>query len=119
MTDSKSNRFERSIVDGLDASVDDLPASIQSELTKRRYQALEQGSQASDKWKWFAGVGAIASMVLVVLLNTGISEVDNVLLPTADNQSLEFELLLADGQDLEIAENYEFMLWLMEEENAT
>ena len=108
--------FIKKIKDGLDRGTEQLPAGIQSKLTRIRHEALDAGERrgffagfnlwdSAYRWPGLATAGASALAVFLYFQT-----------PAGNPPHFEdIDLLTAEDQ-LELYEDLEFYAWLAEEE---
>ena len=108
--------FIKKIKDGLDRGTEQLPAGIQSKLTRMRHEALDAGERRgffagfslwdpAFRWPGLAIAGATA-LAVVLYFQT----------PAGIQPNFEDIDLLASEDKLELYEELEFYAWLAEEE---
>ena len=107
------NRLQEQIKQSLQDSSENLEASIQSRITRARYNALEQLDR-EEKLNWWAPAAMITTACLALVVIT-------LLTRTAPEPDLFMEDMdmISTVDDLELYEDLEFYEWLDEYELPT
>ena len=109
----ESERFTEQAKRVFDDSVDRLDAAALSRLNRSRQRALAElgtAGAAHGQWlRWVPATGVAAAVALATVMMMNARPLDVAREPVSES---DFEMLLDDGDELEMLEDLEFYSWL-------
>ena len=105
----KRDTFEQEMKDAFDESVDALDGATLSKLNRSRQAALAELQNPRHQWtRWMPATGAVAAILVAVVLLQSPTAVDDVIGVTAVT---DMEILLGEDS-IEMLEELEFYSWI-------
>ena len=105
--------LKKSIVEALDKSVDHLDASTLSHLNLARQRALEQATRPRMVYSHWLKAATVAVLLVTLINGWMFFSSPNIQHANTD----EIEMLLAN-EDFELAQDLDFIAWMIEQDHA-
>lgn len=117
MKQSNDTNFEKKLADVLDQSAEQLDEATRYRLQVARAQALDSGERATPWYKrwhtWASATGVASIFSVVFLVTSNFSTYPNNVIEFASDTEIT---LTDDDVGQELYEEYEFYVWLSQQE---
>ena len=117
MKDIQDQQFEQQLKSVLDESTDTIDPKLQYRLQLARAEALEKGSNYSPWYKRWYTWASITGMASVCVLTFSLLSTATLFDPASNGLTSNFDTNVFDDEtSIELYEEYDFYVWLSQQE---